>query len=532
MGTYLNPDNDEFIMALNSKLYVDKSLLISTVNECVRTLQRYMCISRPRRFGKSTALNMLSAYYSRGEDTAAFFSRLQIARDASFTTHLNKYNVLRINVQDFLSFSTSITEMLNTISKYIISDLLDEYPDIRYKDTANLVQVMKDIYAQKPIPFIILIDEWDCLFREYQGDDQGQRQYLDFLRTWLKDKSYVGLVYMTGILPIKKYGTHSALNMFTEYSMTEPRELAEYFGFTENEVRALCQHRNQSYEEVKAWYDGYELLIPHNSHNDTDWKSYSLYNPKSVIEAMLSGHCGPYWNKTETYEALKIYIQMNYDGLKDAIVTMMAGSSVQIDTSTFNNDMTTFHSKNDVLTLLVHLGYLSYNAKTKTVAIPNREIYKEYANAVSLMNWPEVTKSIQSSQQLLQHLIAGDAEAVAQGLDTAHAEISILKYNDENSLSCAINLAFYFAREYYTIIRELPSGKGFADITLLPRPKYAEKPAIIIELKWDKSAAGAIRQIKERNYTGVLQNYTGNILLAGITYDKHSKKHQCIIEKI
>ena len=337
---------------------------------------------------------------------------------------------------------------------------------------------------------------------------------------------------MTGILPIKKYGTHSALNMFTEYSMTEPRELAEYFGFTENEVRALCQHRNQSYEEVKAWYDGYELLIPHNSHNDTDWKSYSLYNPKSVIEAMLSGHCGPYWNKTETYEALKIYIQMNYDGLKDAIVTMMAGSSVQIDTSTFNNDMTTFHSKNDVLTLLVHLGYLSYNAKTKTVAIPNREIYKEYANAVSLMNWPEVTKSIQSSQQLLQHLIAGDAEAVAQGLDTAHAEISILKYNDENSLSCAINLAFYFAREYYTIIRELPSGKGFADITLLPRPKYAEKPAIIIELKWDKSAAGAIRQIKERNYTGVLQNYTGNILLAGITYDKHSKKHQCIIEKI
>ena len=205
---------------------------------------------------------------------------------------------------------------------------------------------------------------------------------------------------------------------------------------------------------------------------------------------------------------------------------------MQIDTSTFNNDMTTFHSKNDVLTLLVHLGYLSYNAKTKTVAIPNREIYKEYANAVSLMNWPEVTKSIQSSQQLLQHLIAGDAEAVAQGLDTAHAEISILKYNDENSLSCAINLAFYFAREYYTIIRELPSGKGFADITLLPRPKYAEKPAIIIELKWDKSAAGAIRQIKERNYTGVLQNYTGNILLAGITYDKHSKKHQCIIEKI
>ena len=249
---------------------------------------------------------------------------------------------------------------------------------------------MKDVFSYTKCPFIILIDEWDCLFREYREDKEAQRQYLDFLRNWLKDKSYIALAYMTGILPIKKYGTHSALNMFTEYSMTDPGDLAEFFGFTESEVATLCQKYSMNFDEAKAWYNGYQLI----SHSKASDHAYSMYSPKSVVESMLRHKFGPYWNQTETYEALKVYIQMNMDGLKDSIIEMLAGSNVPVNTETFSNDMTTFASKDDVLTLLVHLGYLTYHSTTESVAIPNREVSKEYVNAISTMDWPEVIRSI------------------------------------------------------------------------------------------------------------------------------------------
>lgn len=364
------------------------------------------------------------------------------------------------------------------------------------------------------------------LFREYRQDEKAQKKYLDFLRMWLKDQEYVALAYMTGILPIKKYGTHSALNMFTEYSMTDPGELAEYFGFTEEEVKEICEKYGISFEETKAWYDGYELTT-YSRHGN---KTYSMYNPKSVVEAAQRQKFGTYWNRTETYEALKIYIQMNMDGLKDAVVEMMAGGAVSINTGTFSNDMVTFSSKDDVLTLLVHLGYLTYNSDEYTVAIPNREVSQEYINVVSTMDWHEGIASVEASRKLLEALWNLDGDTVAAGIDRAHNEISILKYHDENSLSCAIHLAFYFAREYYTIIRELPSGKGFADVCFIPRKLYADKPAAVIELKWDKDIKGTIAQIKEKQYVDALKDYHGNLLLVGITYDRNTKKHVCMIE--
>ena len=386
---------------------------------------------------------------------------------------------------------------------------------------------MKDVYSYTKHPFVILIDEWDCLFREYQQDQEAQKKYLDFLRFWLKDKEYVALAYMTGILPIKKYGSHSALNMFTEYSMTDPGNLAEYFGFTETEVQKLCEKYEMNFEEARAWYNGYHLI----SHEGGTRKVYSMYSPKSVVEAMQKRKFGTYWNQTETYEALKIYIQMNMDGLKDAIVQMLAGSNIRINTGTFSNDMTTFATKDDVLTLLVHLGYLTYDNEKETVEIPNREVSQEYVNAISTMDWTEVIRSVQASRELLEALWQMDSEKVAKGIEQAHKEVSILTYNDENSLSCTINLAFYFAREYYTVIRELSGGKGFADICFIPRKIYMDKPAVVIELKWNKSAEGAIQQIKDKQYVEALKDYHGNLLLAGIDYDKKTKQHSCIIEK-
>lgn len=528
MGSYLNPGNKGFRESLNSQIYVDKSRLIEQTNAVLDTREKYMCVSRPRRFGKSMAADMLTAYYEQNQDSEKLFKNLYIEKSPSFLTHLNKYNVLKINVQDFLSSSSNVDEMLSKFQKYIIFDLLDEFTTIRYRDETDIVQVMKDVYAGTHYPFVILIDEWDCLFREYRQDQEAQRKYLDFLRMWLKDKEYVALAYMTGILPIKKYGTHSALNMFTEYSMINPRGMAEYFGFTESEVKALCDQYGMSFEETRAWYDGYEMLVVENG----EQKIRELYSPKSVVEAMRSGIFDNYWNQTETYEALKMYIQMNFGGLKDAVIRMLAGERVPINTGTFSNDMTTFESKDDVLTLLVHLGYLSYHWPDKAVFIPNKEIAQEYINAISTMDWNEVMDSIRASKKLLEALWDGDETAVADGIARAHEEVSILQYNDENSLSCTIHLAFYFAREYYTIIRELPAGKGFADICFLPRKLYADKPALLIELKWNQDVHGAIAQIKERNYTDALKDYSGNLLLVGINYDKKTKTHSCKIERM
>ncbi len=524
MGSYLNPGSKDFQESLNSKIYVDKTLLIERTNELVNTRQKFVCLSRPRRFGKSMAADMLAAYYGCEEDTSAMFENLKIAKAESFKEHLNRYDVIKINMQLFLSTTHNVEEMLEVLQKRVVRELKRAYPDI--VDGESLIWAMTDVCTETNRPFVILIDEWDCLFREYAHNTDAQKTYLDFLRAWLKDQNYVALAYMTGILPIKKYGTHSALNMFTEYSIANPRDLAEFFGFTEDEVKILCEEYSMDFEEAQSWYDGYDL-VTHSANGDIH---YSMYSPKSVVEAMLSHKYGPYWNQTETYEALKVYIQMNMDGLKDAVVRMLAGESVGINTGTFTNDMTTFSKKDDVLTLLVHLGYLTYDSEKCTVSIPNKEVAQEYVNAISTMDWSEVTRSVEASRKLLQSIWDMDAEAVAKGIDQAHDEISILQYNDENSLSCVIGLAFYSARDYYTIVREMPSGKGFADIFLIPRPKHMDKPAVVIELKKDKDARGAIDQIKQKNYVKALEDYKGNLLLAGINYDKE-KKHTCVIEK-
>ena len=525
MGLFLNPKPHGFWESLNSQVYVDKSGLIAKTNALLRSRQKFMCVSRPRRFGKSMAMDMLSAYYAYGQDSSALFEGSEISGDETYKTHLNQYNVLKINMQNFLSMTGNIDELLELLQ----SELLEELQEAYGTKKTRLILAMGDIYAKTGRGFVILIDEWDCLFREYSEDKVSQRKYLDFLRMWLKDQDYVALAYMTGILPIKKYGTHSALNMFMEYSMTNPKNLAPYFGFTGDEVRKLCEQYHMNFEECKAWYDGYDLsektgevTIPH-----------SMYNPKAVVEAMMSHNFGPYWNQTETYEALKVYIQLNIDGLKDAVVQMLTGAAVPVDITSFENDMVTFTGADDVLTLLIHLGYLSYHAESRTVTVPNKEVTQVYTTSIKVMKgWNEVARSLEASRKLLESLWNMDGDAVAAGIDQAHAEISILKYNDENSLSCCINLAFYFAKEYYNIVRELPAGKGFADVCLVPRPLHMDKPAAIIELKWDKDAQGAIAQIKNKQYVNALKDYSGNLLLAGINYDRETKKHSCVIEKV
>lgn len=521
MGYYLNPTTKGFQDSLNSEIYVDKTGLIEQLNGLINTEQRFVCVSRPRRFGKSMAIKMLSAYYNAESDSNELFKDLEIGKAKSYKKHLNQYDVIRINMTEFMSDSKSMDEMVALIEESILWELLDRYAEIHFFNKKSLNRTMTDIYRKLNTSFIILVDEWDCIFREYRDKKEEQGKYLDFLRNWLKDKEYISLAYMTGILPIKKYGTHSALNMFTEYSMTNAGQLAGYFGFKEKEVKELCERYEMSFEDTKTWYDGYHL-----------GKVASIYNPRSVVGAMLANIFDTYWNQTETFEALRTYIDMNYDGLKDAIIRMLAGEHVQIDVRSFVNDMTTFHNYEDVLTLLVHLGYLAYDWEKEEVYIPNKEISKEFITAIRNTSWGEIIRSVRESEALLKSAWAMDADAVAKGVEKAHYETSILTYNDENALSYTISLAFYAAREYYTIFRELPTGKSYADIVFIPKAKAADKPAMVIELKYDKSVQGAIAQIKDKRYTESLSAYRGNLLLVGINYDKEAKKHECMIEQV
>ena len=521
MGVYLNPGNDKFYKAINSEIYVDKTGLIQYTNRVFNTMQQNVCVSRPRRFGKSMTANMLAAYYSRGCQSEKLFEEFKIAKDPSFRQHLNRYNVFFMNMQEFLSRSKTVEKMILRISQLLMRDLKQEYPDIAYFDETDLAESMQDVYQHTGCPFVIIIDEWDCIFREYKEDKKAQEQYLDFLRDFLKDKSYIHLAYMTGILPVKKYGTHSALNMFDEFSMIYAGPLAEYVGFTESEVKILCDRYHMDMEEIREWYDGYHFE-----------NCESVYNPRSVVNAMLFGAIRNYWNMTESFEALQTYIDMNFDGLKDDVLSMLAGEHIPVNTGNFTNDMTTFRDENDVLTLLIHLGYLSCDSKEQSVCIPNNEIQSEYVNAVSVSDWGEVSKALKHSADLLHAIWKENEQAVAEGMERAHFETSHLQYNDENALSYTISLALYAAKNYYTIYREFPTGKGFADRIFLPRKKFQEKPALVVELKWDKSARGAIQQIKEKQYCRSLEEYTGNILLVGINYSKKDKKHQCVIEKM
>ena len=521
MGIYLNPDSSKFEEAVNSDIYIDKTGLLIYTNSVLHTMQKYICISRPRRFGKSITANMIAAYYNCEADSKELFSRFKIASCESFEKYLNKYDTIFLNMQEFLSQSDTVEEMIALIRKSVIWDLLEKYPDFRYFDETNLMRTMQDVYNKTKRQFVVVIDEWDCIFREYKTDREAQEKYLDFLRDLLKDKGYLALVYMTGILPIKKYGTHSALNMFDEFSMIDPGPLAEYVGFTEEEVRNLCKTYNMDMQEVKSWYDGYSFE-----------KALSIYSPRSVVSCMRFRKIGNYWNQTETFEALQVYIDMNFEGLKDDILSMIAGESVPVNTGSFANDMATFRTEDDVLTLLIHLGYLAYDYDNKIVKIPNSEIRTEYVNSVAASDWGEVSKALKNSADTLNAIWQRRPAQVAEGIRQAHFETSHIQYNDENALSYTISLALYAARNFYTVYREFASGKGFADLVFLPRKNFPEKPALVVELKWDKSARGALVQIKNKEYCRSLEEYQGNLILVGVNYDKKTKEHECVIEKV
>ena len=524
MGLYINIGNDGFRAARNGE-YVDKSALIELVNNSLNSERQFMCISRARRFGKSMAAKMLNAYYDHSCQSEALFQDLKIASSPSFQQHLNKYPVLYVDMTNFVTRYRNSVDIVRHIQADIIAELEDAYPNVNYGANEDLLSVLYAIVQQvEPVKFIMIVDEWDAILRETNPNHDEGEKYVDFLRLLFKSGNSLSVfagVYMTGILPIKKYRTQSALNNFEEYTMISPGEMAACFGFTDEEVSELCIRNKIDKEQVRIWYDGYRI-----------GEQKSIYNPLSVIRAIKRHYFESYWSNTGTYETVSHYIKMNYEGLKDDVIKLLAGESCAVNTKNFQNDVNVINSKNDVLTVLIHLGYLSYNRDTNECYVPNKEIGLEFENAVEDTGWGVVSDALKQSEQLLRWTINGEAERVAEAIDRIHSDnTSILQYNDENSLACVLAIAYYAAKNQYVMIRELPTGKGFADLVLVPR-RNVDSPALVLELKYNNTAKTAINQIKDKHYTDNLVDYTGEVILVGINYNKRTKKHQCEIERI
>ena len=525
MGRFLNPDNSAFQVALNSEIYVDKTGLLEYTNRVMGTKQGYICNSRPRRFGKSITADMLTAYYSRGCSSREMFEKLNIGKSTDFLEHLNRYDVIHLDIQWFLATVDSVDEVINFITDSVLVELRESYPDVLPEEVNTVPDALSRLREENGQKFVVIIDEWDVLIRDEAHNQAAQEMYIDFLRNMFKGieaSKYIALAYLTGILPIKKLKTQSALNNFTQFTMLNAGPLTPYIGFNEDEVIDLCEKYEIDFAEVRRWYDGYRL------------GDYHVYNPNALVNLTIMRTFQSYWSQTGTYLSILPLINMDFDGLRTSIIEMLSGSSVEVNVNEFQNDMVSFADKDDVLTLLIHLGYLAYDQRTQRAYIPNEEIRQEFRAATKRNKWNELIEFQQESEKLLEATWEMDAETVAEQIEKIHAEYtSVIQYNNENSLSSVLSIAYLSAIKYYfNPIRELPTGRGFADFVFIPKPLYRDYyPALLVELKWNKDAETALNQIKERKYPESLQQYTGDILLVGINYDKKEKVHQCVIEK-
>ena len=523
MGIYLNPGNENFKEILKAEIYVDKSMMISVTNRFIDNGNKYICISRPRRFGKTIAGNMLSAYYSKGCDSRELFKELKIHDDPGFLEKLGKYNVIKIDLNSEYQITNDKSRLIESISEYVKKELRKEFPDVEMSDEDTLARCILNIYSQTGETFIIIIDEYDVLVRE-QADPELFAKYLSFLNGLFKSDTLrpaISLAYLTGILPIVRDKIQSKLNNFREYTILDAMALAEYIGFTSDEVKNLCNEYGMDFEECKNWYDGYTQ------------NGYEIYNPESVVMSMQRKKYGSYWGKTSTYEAIAERIRMNFSGTRDAVIRMIAGEDVDVSVGRYMNTMTDFTSKNDLFEYLMYIGYLAYNEDEGTCRIPNREVRQEWFFAVETEPEYETTnRIIESSKALLKSTISGDAEAVAEALDESHIHVATNRsYNNEDVLQSAIYLAYIYALNTYTCVREMTAGRGFSDVTYIPIHPAPERPAMIIELKKDSSPESAIDQIKEKKYFDSLEHYQGNLIFVGISYDEKSKTHSCVIER-
>ncbi len=526
MGTYLNPGNSGFKRILKD-YYIDKTGMIDIINERMDSMSNLICVSRPRRFGKSYAARMLCAYYDYTCDSHCLFDDKAISLSDKYEEHINKYNVVYLDISGIISLMMRREVNIKNISRFIASELrkelIESYPTLERIDdvTACMVECVKLSKKQ----FVFIIDEWDAVIREAKDDSETQKAYLNLLREWFKNgnvtSQIVAAAYMTGILPIKKDGSESAISDFKEFTILQPGPFVRYTGFTESEVKTLCEQYNMSFDQAKQWYDGYDFR-----------RCEPIYNPYSVMMAMQMGEFKSYWRKTSAAESLKTYVGMNMDNLQDKILRLIAGEPVEVYTEDFENDFETFNSSDDVLTLMIHLGYLVYDDETSQARIPNEELRLEFKRLIQRPSNKRLSDLVRDSEKLLRDTLNGNENAVAEKIEhIREINYAPMFYNNEQALRYVIKFAYIICIDYYLKVEELPTGKGIADVVFIPK-RDTSLPAMIVELKWNETCESALEQIKKRNYPAILDGYVGEMVLVGINYDEKTKNHSCNIERI
>ena len=520
MGIYLNPGFDNLMTDRRGDNYIDKSMLIKELNGFIRKPDPLICVSRPRRFGKTMAANMICAYYTKGCDSHEAFRGLKIADDPSFEEHINRYNVIFIDCGEMYCNKPEGWTTAQMINYCVVPEFIRAYPELEFPNECNLAMAISRVYSDTNEKFVIIMDEYDIVIREQDSADLPS--YIKLLNGLFKSNSLtnvIALAYITGILPIIRDSVQSKLNNFKEFTMVNARRLAPFIGFTREETEYLAEKNGMDMAELERWYDGYCI------------NGIELYSPKSVIEAVENRKCDDYWTQTGAFDAVSNYVDLNLEGLRDDVVLMLGGQHIPVTVSRYKNTMNDFGRKDDVFTYLIHLGYLAYDEKTRTCRIPNLEIIQEWGWLIgSCGRYRNVYRIVETSGKLYEATVALDAQAVAEGLSKSHELMtSNMSYNNEQSLQSAIMLAYFYAYSYYTVIPECPAGKGYADVIMIPA--VPGKPALVIELKRDKTAEEAMEQIKSRSYPSALEKYRGNTVLVAVNYDSKTKIHTALLER-
>ena len=504
MTYFLNASitSNSFTEVANYKYFVDKSEFISKLNENIKTPSKYVCITRPRRFGKTINAMMLASYYSKNANFKNLFNKLEISKSSSYLQHLNKHNVIYM-----------------TLNQIPSPNCKEIFPNVQIKITNPIYKILTQVYNQTGQGFIFIIDEWDYIFNNNLFSEGERKEFLEFLRDLLKDKPYVELAYMTGVLPIAKYSAGSALNMFDEYNFLNDSNYDKYFGFTNEEVENLCSKQEKiSMNELKEWYDGYKTQGGHE-----------VYNPRSVVYALKRGICQSYWTNTGPMDEINYYIENNVEDVRNDIVQMVSGIPVNIHLEGYSAEQISLNTRDEILSAMTVYGFLSYH--DETLEIPNKELRMKFDYSLRNHQMGEISKLVLKSNQMLEATIKKDTETMEKLIQEAHdINIPIIKYNDENSLACVITLVYLSARTKYKIVREMEAGAGRADFIFYPNDK--SKPAFILELKKNATPEEALKQIKEKRYADSLKDYTGQKLAVGISYDSKLKNHKIKIEDI
>ena len=540
MGIYVNPGDSMFRFSLNSKIYVDKSPMINELNELIGTDERFLCMSRARRFGKTMMTNLMSAYYSRDCNSREIFERLELSKQEGWDKYLNAFNVIQIDLQSCFSRTKDKNQVIDKLQTNVVNELREQFPSTRIPTAATIAESISIINKELGELFVIIIDEYDVLIRDNCVAASIRKDYIDFLNSIFKSNDVqkaVSLAYLTGILPILRETVQSKLNNFTEYTMLRPDQFAQYFGFTENEVRRLCLAKNADYDACKLMYDGYIFEKPTElaeQPDDDGEHVIHVFNPNSVVKAVTKHKYDNYWVATSALEAITLYIDANIAGILEDIKALLKGEKeVKVDVLNYNNNVEHFATKDEIFTYLIHLGYLAYDPTKGTCHIPNGEIRGAWLRIMSnAKGFEPIAQMIETSRELIEATENGDKETVAKALDDSQADISSpLSYNRESTMQSAILMAYFYAHKDYWIFSELASGCGYADVVLVPF--FIQKPIIIIELKKDGEPATAIEKIKSRNYAHAFRYHPGHeAVLVGITYDAESKQHRCLIEKV